>query len=174
MKALYFDGSGRLEWKDDPTPIIQAQTDALVRPIAVSTCDLDQAIVNGPEPLPGSEQPFAMGHEGVDAWRSIAPHLKRQPGGAVLIMSQGSIGLYACDIARAYGARRVRYVDPDPKRQQLARDFGAEASALDDFSPDECEYPISLVTHPDKASLHAALHATAPGGHCENRPNVFN
>jgi threonine dehydrogenase-like Zn-dependent dehydrogenase len=265
MQALYFDGSGRLEWKDDPAPVIQAPTDALVRPIAVSTCDLDQAIVNGPKPVPGSEQPFAIGHEGVgqvvevgaavanlrpgdivavayhiacgscdrcahelplfcrttgadglavfgipvgadygglfselvrvpfaqyslvplppsvapvqavsvgdnltDAWRTIAPHLKRQPGAEVLIMSQGSIGLFACDIARACGASRVRYVDPDPKRQQLARDFGAEASALADFSADERQYPISLVTHPDKDALHAALHATEPGGHCEN------
>ncbi|MGD1059084.1 MAG: hypothetical protein ABR992_16900, partial [Solirubrobacteraceae bacterium] len=135
MKALYFDGSGGLEWKDDPTPVIQHATDALVRPIAVSTCDLDQAIVNGPQPVPGSEQPFAIGHE-------------------------GSIGLFACDIARACGARHVRYVDPDPKRQQLARDFGAEASALADFSPDQHQYEISLVTHPDKAAVHAALFAT--------------
>jgi hypothetical protein len=28
-----------------PTPTIQATTDALVRPIAVTTCDLDQAVI---------------------------------------------------------------------------------------------------------------------------------
>jgi threonine dehydrogenase-like Zn-dependent dehydrogenase len=265
MQALYYDGTGGLEWHDDPTPGIEAASDALVRPIAVSTCDLDQAIINGPEPVPGSEQPFAIGHEGVgevvevgaaitnlrpgdivaiayhiacgacdrctdelplfcrssaadalavfgipvganygglfselvrvpfaeysllrlppnvspvdavsvgdnltDAWRALAPHLTRRPGADVLIMSEGSIGLFAADIARACGAGRVRYVDPDPERRELAHRFGAESTALDGFSPDEHEYPISLVTHPDRAALHAALHATAPGGHCEN------
>jgi alcohol dehydrogenase len=65
MKALYWDGSGALEWRAQPEPAILARTDALVRPIAVSTCDLDQAIVKAEEPVPGSEQPFAIGHEGV-------------------------------------------------------------------------------------------------------------
>ena len=34
--------------------------DALVRPIAVATCDLDIALLHGDAPLPG---PFAFGHE---------------------------------------------------------------------------------------------------------------
>jgi threonine dehydrogenase-like Zn-dependent dehydrogenase len=65
MKALYWNGSGSLEWREDPEPTIVASSDALVRPIAVSTCDLDQAIVRAVTPVPGSEQPFAIGHEGV-------------------------------------------------------------------------------------------------------------
>ena len=66
MKALYYRGSaGGLEWREDPEPAILAPTDALVRPLAASTCDLDQAIVHGS--VPGAEQPFAIGHEAVGA-----------------------------------------------------------------------------------------------------------
>lgn len=36
-----------------------------------------------------------------DAWRTVAPHLARRPGRSVLILSAGSIGLYAADTARA-------------------------------------------------------------------------
>jgi len=63
VRALYYDGGGGLEWRDDRAPTLEVPTDALVRPIAVSTCDLDQTIIHGS--VPGSEQPFAIGHEGV-------------------------------------------------------------------------------------------------------------
>src|SRR5882724_5023116 len=63
MRALYYDGDGGVEWREDPAPTIEDPTDALVRPIAVTTCDLDQAILRGG--VPGSEAPFAIGHEGI-------------------------------------------------------------------------------------------------------------
>jgi len=47
VKALYYNGSDGVEWRDHPAPTIEDLSDALVRPIAVSTCDLDQAIING-------------------------------------------------------------------------------------------------------------------------------
>ncbi len=60
MRQLTFAGPGRLEWVDAPTPELSGGVDALVRPIAVATCDLDAAVVAGRAPLPG---PFAFGHE---------------------------------------------------------------------------------------------------------------
>jgi|HubBroStandDraft_2_1064218.scaffolds.fasta_scaffold48716_1 hypothetical protein len=30
MNALYYNGSDGLEWRDDPTPVIQATSDVLV------------------------------------------------------------------------------------------------------------------------------------------------
>jgi threonine dehydrogenase-like Zn-dependent dehydrogenase len=264
VKALYYRGSiGGLEWREDPKPEILAPSDALVRPIAVSTCDLDQAIVH--TTVPGAEQPFAIGHEGVgevievgaavtrlrpgdvvvipyhlscgacdrcnddlplfcretaaealavygvpvgadygglfsdlvrvpfadhglvrlppsvspldavsvgdnltDAYRAIAPRLRARPGSDVLIMSAGSLGLYAADIARAYGARVVRYVDSSARRRELAEHFGAEVSAPDAFDPGEHEHAISLVTHGNVDALRAAILATGPGGAVEN------
>jgi threonine dehydrogenase-like Zn-dependent dehydrogenase len=264
VRALYYRGSpGGLEWRDSPQPEIVDPRDALVRPIAASTCDLDQAIVH--TTVPGAEQPFAIGHEAVgevlevgaavtrlrpgdvvvipyhlscgacdrcgehlplfcretatdalavygipvgvdygglfselvrvpfadhnlvkvppsvapldavsagdnltDAYRVIAPRLHARPGSAVLIMSGGSIGLYAADIARAYGARRVRYVDASAQRRELAEEFGAATSTLQDFDPSEHQYEISLVTHGSADALRAALLATGPGGEVEN------
>jgi alcohol dehydrogenase len=268
VRALYYGQTSGLEWRDDPAPVIEAASDALVRPIAVSTCDLDQAVIR--RPVPGSEQPFAIGHEGVgeiveigsavhsfrvgqlvaichhlscgscdrctdgnpafcrvttvdgpavfgvpvgrdygglfselvrvpyadytllalppnltaidavsvgdnltDAWRTIVPHLQHKPGADVLIMSTGSAGLYAADIARACGAGKVCYVDRDQGRLELAQRFGAETRTLDSFSPDEHAYDITLNASDSKTALRNALLATAPGGHCENMAFFF-
>jgi threonine dehydrogenase-like Zn-dependent dehydrogenase len=269
MQALYYDGAGGLEWCDDPAPAIESPSDALVRPIAVSTCDLDQAIIHGA--VPGSEQPFALGHEGVgevievgsavtgvrpgdivaiayhiacgrcdrcaeelplfcrasaadalavfgipvgpdygglfselvrvpfadytlvvlpanvspvdavsvgdnltDAWRAIAPHLRERPGADVLIMSGGSTGLFAADIARAYGAGLVRYIDRDPARLALAARLGADTTTPDGFAAGEHEYPITLNCSGSRTSLRNAVLATAPGGVCENMAFHFS
>jgi threonine dehydrogenase-like Zn-dependent dehydrogenase len=110
----------------------------------------------------------SVGDNLTDAYRSIVPQLRVRPGSDVLVMSGGSIGLYAADIARAYGARAVRYVDASARRRDLAGELGAEASTLEDFDPAEREYPIALVTHGGVDALRAAILATAPGGHVEN------
>lgn len=62
------------------------------------------------------------------AWRLVAPHLERTPGGRVLILSGGSMGLYACDIAGALGASHRLYVDRDPERRAIAEAYGAETA----------------------------------------------
>jgi alcohol dehydrogenase len=267
MKALYWDGAGSLTWREEPEPTITAPTDALVRPIAVSTCDLDQVIIHADTPLPGSEQPFAIGHEGVgevlavgpavtalrpgdvvaisyhiscgacdrcgerrplfcrasydgaialygvpigsdygglfsdlirvpfadhtlvrlppsisalqavsvgdnltDAWRTVAPHLAARPGSDVLILGRGSIGLYAADVARALGAREVRYVGADPDRCALAERLGARACSLAEFDPQERGYAITVNASADASggALRSCLLATEPDGVCVN------
>lgn len=60
MQALIFVRPGLLEWRDAPDPVLQSSTDALVRPIAATTCDLDRLILRGRAPFQG---PFAIGHE---------------------------------------------------------------------------------------------------------------
>ncbi len=60
MQQLTYTGAHRLEWEDVPTPECSTGDAALVRPIAVATCDLDAAVMSGRAPLPG---PFAFGHE---------------------------------------------------------------------------------------------------------------
>jgi alcohol dehydrogenase len=263
MKALYYNGKDNVEWRDDPAPCLEHAGDALVRPIVMSTCDLDQTILRGS--VPGSERPFAIGHEAVgevvavggavaeltpgdrvvipyhiscgacdrclkgvplycrattgqgiavfgipvgpdhgglfselvrvplaghtlvklppsvtplqavsagdnltDAWRAIAPHLADRPGSDVLILSTCPTGILAVDIARALGARRVRYADRDEARLKLAEDLGAESCELGDFSPDEHEYEITLNCSDSKTALRNAVLATAPGGVCES------
>jgi alcohol dehydrogenase len=60
MQSLICAGPGRVEFRDVPAPAIEAPPQALVRPIAVSRCDLDLALVRGAVP---SREPFGLGHE---------------------------------------------------------------------------------------------------------------
>lgn len=90
MHALTFVAPGQLEWRDVPAPTLQGDDEALVRPLAVATCDLDAAIVRGQAPFPG---PFTLGHESVaevievgDAVRSI------RPGDRVVVPFQPACG----------------------------------------------------------------------------------
>ena len=60
MRQLTFRGPGQLEWEEVAAPLLTGEGDAIVRPIAVATCDLDAWVIAGKVPLPG---PFAFGHE---------------------------------------------------------------------------------------------------------------
>src|SRR6516164_4049400 len=60
MRQLTFVRPGVLEWWDVPEPTIQDDRDAVVRPLAVTRCDLDLYIANGVARFDG---PFAIGHE---------------------------------------------------------------------------------------------------------------
>jgi alcohol dehydrogenase len=68
--------AGKLEWRDVREPRIEADCEALVRPLAVARCDIDRLLISGAFPLKG---PFALGHECVgevtalgDAVRGLA------------------------------------------------------------------------------------------------------
>jgi threonine dehydrogenase-like Zn-dependent dehydrogenase len=60
MRQLTFLSPGRLEWREVPDARIEASDDALVRPVAATTCDLDQMVLRGEAPFSG---PLALGHE---------------------------------------------------------------------------------------------------------------
>jgi alcohol dehydrogenase len=49
-----------VEWREVPEPELTDARDALVRPLAVALCDIDQPIIRGEAPFPG---PIALGHE---------------------------------------------------------------------------------------------------------------
>jgi alcohol dehydrogenase len=60
MQQLTVVEKGRLEWLDVPQPKLEGDGDAIVRPLAVATCDLDSQIVKGTTPFP---LPIPLGHE---------------------------------------------------------------------------------------------------------------
>jgi threonine dehydrogenase-like Zn-dependent dehydrogenase len=60
VRQLAFIKPAHLEWHDVPNPTIETADDALVRPIAVTACDGDLAMLRGETPITG---PFAFGHE---------------------------------------------------------------------------------------------------------------
>ncbi len=263
MRELTFVARRKVEWRETPDPHLQSSVDALVKPVAATTCDVDLVILIGRSRLP---PPFAIGHEciaevvetgdavthvgvgdlvvvpwhiscghcdrctaglyahcrtvaenamfgapigghhgglfsdlvrvpfadamlvplpaGLDpvsmasagdnwalAWRLVAPHLEARPAGAVLIMSRGSIGLYACDIAGALGASRRLYVDPDAGRRAIAESFGAETAAS--IEPLRHVFDIAVEATGRVGELATACLSLVPEGVCESAGNHF-
>jgi threonine dehydrogenase-like Zn-dependent dehydrogenase len=77
MLQLTYTGPDALDWREAPEPELSSDRAALVRPLAVATCDLDALIVTGGSPFPA---PFPIGHECVaevvdvgDAAGGLAP-----------------------------------------------------------------------------------------------------
>ena len=60
MKQLIRHSSGRIQWQALPDPADPVPGAALVRPLAVATCDLDIAILRRGDVIPGT---FPLGHE---------------------------------------------------------------------------------------------------------------
>jgi threonine dehydrogenase-like Zn-dependent dehydrogenase len=77
MRQLTYTAPKQLQWREAPEPGLSSDGAALVRPLAVATCDLDAVIISGQSPF---APPFALGHECVaevidagDAVKSLAP-----------------------------------------------------------------------------------------------------
>jgi threonine dehydrogenase-like Zn-dependent dehydrogenase len=90
MRQLTYVGGSTIEWWDVPMPKLQDDRDALVRPLAVTRCDLDLTIVNGKSGLPG---PFALGHETAGIITEVGDAVKDfSPGDLVIVPFQISCG----------------------------------------------------------------------------------
>lgn len=97
MDQLCYIDPGRLEVWDVESPQLENDGQALVRPIAVATCDLDKALVRGASPWQG---PFPLGHEGVAEVLEVGDTVtKVRPGDRVSLPYQVSCG--SCDRCRA-------------------------------------------------------------------------
>ncbi|MDX2169805.1 MAG: alcohol dehydrogenase catalytic domain-containing protein [Deltaproteobacteria bacterium] len=117
MRELAFLAPGRLAWREVPTPRLQGDGEALVRPLAVARCDLDRAILRGEAPFRGAllhwlrnhlpdaigqqrlfrnapfKGPYAFGHECVAEVLAVGDAVHGvQPGDRVLVPFQISCG----------------------------------------------------------------------------------
>lgn len=90
MRQLTFVKPGTFEWRDVPAPRLAADTDAIVRPIAVARCDLDLYIAAGITVYPGGA--FAFGHECVGEVVDVGPKAGVKPGERVVVPFQLSCG----------------------------------------------------------------------------------
>ena len=82
MRQLQFIEKGKLEWREAPDPRLQGDGEAIIRPVALATCDLDAAFVRGVAPV---ANPFPFGHECVgeitevgDSVKSVKPRMPRE------------------------------------------------------------------------------------------------
>ena len=134
MESLTYTGGASIESRDVDTPALQGDGEALVRPVAVATCDLDAAIVTGAAPFP---PPIALGHECVaevletgDAVGSV------QPGALVSVPFQISCG--ACEACRRGHTASCRAVAPFSMYG-----FGAAGSDWGGFLSDVVRVPFA-------------------------------
>ena len=96
MRQLTFVNRGVLEWREVPAPSIEGPGEALVRPLAVTRCDLDLYIATGLFQMPG---PFAFGHEIAGEVVAVGDAVTVvRPGDRVIVPFQISCG--ACDMCR--------------------------------------------------------------------------
>jgi threonine dehydrogenase-like Zn-dependent dehydrogenase len=60
MRQLTFQAPGKVEWRDAAEPKLAGPGEALVRPVAVTLCDLDTVVLKGKVP---AEPGMQLGHE---------------------------------------------------------------------------------------------------------------
>src|SRR3954447_17328892 len=90
MPALTYVGPKQLEWRESQPRRVTSDDAALVRPLAVATCDLDALIVAGRSPFP---PPFGIGHEGVAEVVEVGDRVTAvAPGQRVIVPFQVSCG----------------------------------------------------------------------------------
>jgi threonine dehydrogenase-like Zn-dependent dehydrogenase len=90
MRELNFIEKGKLEWRDAPDPKLEGDEQAIVRPVALATCDIDAGIVSGPVPFEG---PFPFGHECVAEVTDVGDGVSSfSPGDLVSVPFQVACG----------------------------------------------------------------------------------
>lgn len=72
MRSLMFVEPGKLRFDEADAPIIVQPGDALVRPLAATTCDLDHHVIADKTPF-STVGPFPLGHECVGTVVEVGP-----------------------------------------------------------------------------------------------------
>jgi alcohol dehydrogenase len=156
MRALTYTAADALEWREADDPTLGGDGEAVVRPLAVATCDLDDLIVRGRTAFP---PPFVLGHEGVaevvdvgDAVTSV------RPGDRVLIPFQISCG--ECGPCRE---GRTGNCDGVPPASTYGFGFGPEGTRWGGFLADLVHVPFAdamLIPVPDGLASEVAAGAS--------------
>ncbi|MBO0712961.1 MAG: alcohol dehydrogenase catalytic domain-containing protein [Acetobacteraceae bacterium] len=90
MRQLNYIKAHTLEWLDVPPPSLPSDKAALVRPLIVSTCDMDGVVISGLAPFKG---PLPVGHEGVGEIIDVGDAVARfRPGDRAIIPWKISCG----------------------------------------------------------------------------------
>jgi threonine dehydrogenase-like Zn-dependent dehydrogenase len=134
MQALTYTGNGALEQRDLEPPTLSGDGEALVRPVAVATCDLDAAIVAGQTAFP---PPIALGHECVAEVVETGDDVGSvEPGTLVVVPFQVSCG--ECESCRRGRTANCRTV---PSFSMYG--FGATGSDWGGFLSDVVRVPYA-------------------------------
>jgi alcohol dehydrogenase len=155
MRALVYAGPRQLEWREVEDPKLAGDGEAIVRHLAVATCDLDGLIVAGHSPFP---PPFQLGHEGVAEVLEVGDAVHTvKPGDRVLVPFQISCGdCVACRQGRTGNCESL------PLGQTYGFGFGEEGTRWGGFLSERVRVPFAdamLMPVPD--GISPALAASA-------------
>jgi alcohol dehydrogenase len=115
MRQLWLLGPRALEWREAPEPRLEHPEDAIVRPIAATTCDLDVRMISGPSP---SARPCALGHEAIAEVVEAGPGARFHKGQIVVVswhISCGYCHRCACRPCRIFSAHLTPSMRRRPK-----------------------------------------------------------
>lgn len=102
MKALVYNGPGNKAWEEVPDPVLQDDTDAIVRIDAVTICGTDLHILKGDVPTVAEGR--ILGHEAVGTVVTVGSAVKNvKPGDRILISCITSCGTCAYCRQGSYG-----------------------------------------------------------------------
>ncbi len=152
MQQFTFLGPHKFEWHEVPSPRIENGGQAIVRPLAVTRCDLDLYIANGVIKM--KDKPFAFGHEIAGEVIDLGDEVKGvRPGDRVVVPFQISCG--SCENCRR-GLTNACTSVPAYSAYGLAQSSGREwGGGLSDY----IMVPFAdamLVKIPDNVSLPVA------------------
>lgn len=90
IQSLTYTESGAFEWRERAAPTLKGPSEALVRPVAASICDIDRPLIEGRSPWRG---PFAFGHEAVAEVLEVGDNVTAcEPGSLVAVAWHISCG----------------------------------------------------------------------------------
>src|SRR5258708_2669349 len=93
MQRLLLEGTSQVRWEETSEPTLPGPDGAIVRPVAVATCDLGMAVLAGRYPLAG---PYPFGHEAVADVVEVGDNVVTvAPGDRVVVPFQISCGTCA-------------------------------------------------------------------------------
>ncbi len=108
MQQLTFIKPAQFEWHEVPAPTLENAGEAIVRPLAVTRCDLDLYMASGSYPMEG---PFAFGHEIAGEVVEVGDGVKGfVPGDRVIVPFQINCG--TCDNCRCGWTNACTSVEP--------------------------------------------------------------
>jgi threonine dehydrogenase-like Zn-dependent dehydrogenase len=126
MRELTFVRPGCLEWREAPDPEVRHAEDAIVRPVASTTCDIDGMIIRGraAEMFHG---PFAIGHECIAEVVEPGPGVKGFYRGQLVVVNW-HISCGRCDRCRNGSPNSCRNHPPNacyglPRRERWGGTF---------------------------------------------------
>lgn len=100
MRQLTLLAGGQVQWQQTPDPVLPGPQAALVRPLVVSVCDFDRALVAGRYPETVLPPPIVLGHEIVAEVVAVGAEVTMvAPGDRVILPLQVSCG--RCDPCQA-------------------------------------------------------------------------